>query len=81
MSMYDDMPLDEIIKFYAATYNEPSLDVARAQLHAALCKKLGIPIDAFKPFNDKSLPGFLTDQQAERHLRIAITTLEKGTKP
>lgn len=76
--MYEDMDLDDLIKLYASSIHDPGLDVMRIQLHAALCDKLGVDTDDFKPFDDEDLEKFLTDEQAERHLRQKIAELKAG---
>lgn len=77
MNKYDDMPLDEIIKLYAAIISDFLLDSERSQLHQALCKKLGVNHMLFHPMDDFFPGAYIDPRVAEAHLRKAIKDLKQ----
>jgi len=74
MSVYDDAPLDELIKFYAAVVLDPMLDAARFQFHELICKRLDVPEETVL-FEDTDDP--MTTKEAERIIRQKIKGLKQ----
>jgi len=70
---YDHLSIDDIIPLYVASVTYELNPSERADLHTAMCNKLGFDRLKFKPLDDENLYSKTTDADGVNSFRMKLS--------